>query len=569
MGSTSSVNTLLSSSSPASSSSSINISSLLAAATGASSVGIDVTAAVDAAVYAAQAPERVWQAQQATLHSQISAVTSINTALSQITTDMNALNDPQGALAATTVNSTDSSIVTATSAPGSTAGNHVVTVASLATTSSWYSTPVASASASLGSSSITITQSGGTNSTFDLSGTSEGSLTALAASINAAALGINASVISDSSGSRLALVSQSTGAAANFNVIETTTAATVFNSASLASASSSLPPSSFQVGDGSTSATITVTAGATLSSVAAQINNLGLNFVANVVTDSSGAHLSVANNAGTAVSVSADPVLALKQASTGTDASLTVDGIPITSASNTISGAVPGLSLNLHGVTSGSQVVSLSVTADTAQIGAAIAQFVTDYNSAATLVNTQFSYSSTTSAQGVLGSDASVRSLQSTLLGLGSYTAQGSSATSEASGSATSISSLANLGITMNDDGTLTLDSNKLEEAVSANASGVQNFFQGTALNGFASTTKVNIAVFDDASSGVLQLDLNSMNQQNTALQADINNYESGYIASQRTILTTMYSKAEIALQQLPTQLKQLQAQLGNNSSGG
>ena len=51
MSSVSSVNSLL-----AANSSPVNISSLLAAATGATSVGIDVTSAVDAAIYAAQDP---------------------------------------------------------------------------------------------------------------------------------------------------------------------------------------------------------------------------------------------------------------------------------------------------------------------------------------------------------------------------------------------------------------------------------------------------------------------------------------------------------------------------------
>lgn len=569
MSSSSSVNALLSSSSAASSSSSINISSLLAAATGASSVGIDVTAAVDAAVYAAQAPERLWQAQQATLQSQMTAVTSIQTALGQMTTDLNALNDPLGALAATTVSSSNPSIVTATSAAGTTAGNHVLTVTSLATSSSWYSAPVASASASLGSSALTITQAGGTQTTFNLSSTSASSLTALAHSINAAGIGVNASVISDTSGVRLALVGQSTGAAANFTVSGTAAAATTFNSASLASGSSTLSPSSFQVGDGVTSASITVAAGATLSSVTAQINSQGLNLTASVVTDASGAHLSVTGNGGNAVSISADPALVLTQAKTAADASLTVDNIPITSSSNTVSNAVQGVTFNLQGVTAPNQVVNLDVTADSSQISTAISKFVTDYNSAATLVNSQFTYSSITGSQGLLGSDASIRSLQSTLLGLGSYTAPSSSSSAQSNGSFAPVSSLAGLGITMNNDGTLTLNSTKLDQVISSNPSGMQSFLQGTALNGFANTTQTNLALFDDPSSGVLQSDLKSMSQENTALQTSVSNYESGYIASQRTILTAMYSSAEIALQQLPTQLKQLQAQLGGSSSGG
>ena len=568
MSSASSLNSLLSSASPASSSSSLDISSLLAAATGATSVGIDVTSAVDAAIYAEQAPERIWEAQQSTLQSQISAVTSIQTALSQVTSDLQALNNPQGALAATTVSTSNSSVVTASSTSGAVAGNHVVTVGNLATTASWYSAPVANASASLGSSVFTITQTSGAQTSFNLANSSASSLTQLAASINTAGIGVDASVISDTTGSRLALVSQSTGAASNFTVSDTASAASTFSSASLASGLSPLPASSFQIGDGSNSATITVASGATLSSVADQINQQGLNLSASVVTDSSGAHLAIMGNGASSVSMSEDPVLVLKQPSQGTDASLTVDGIPITSASNSVSNAIPGVTLNLQGTTTGTQVADLQVTADTNQISTAISQFVTDYNSAATLVNSQFNFSSTTSSQGVLGSDASVRSLQSALLAFGSYVVP-SSAKTQASDSASPVNTLADLGITMNNDGTLTLNSSQLDQAISSNPTGVQNFFQGTALNGFAGTSQSDLAVFDDPGSGVLQSDVQNMNSENTDLQTNVNNYESGYIASQRTILTTMYSNAEVALQQLPTQLKQLQAQLGSNSSGG
>ena len=50
-------------------------------------------------------------------------------------------------------------------------------------------------------------------------------------------------------------------------------------------------------------------------------------------------------------------------------------------------------------------------------------------------------------------------------------------------------------------------------------------------------------------------------------LQSQVNDFESGYIASQQTVLTAMYSKAEIALQQLPEEMQQIQGELGNNSN--
>jgi hypothetical protein len=57
------------------------------------------------------------------------------------------------------------------------------------------------------------------------------------------------------------------------------------------------------------------------------------------------------------------------------------------------------------------------------------------------------------------------------------------------------------------------------------------------------------------------------MSSSSAALTSQISDYESDYITNQQTVLTAMYSSAEIALQQLPTQMAQLNAELGHTSS--
>ena len=74
------------------------------------------------------------------------------------------------------------------------------------------------------------------------------------------------------------------------------------------------------------------------------------------------------------------------------------------------------------------------------------------------------------------------------------------------------------------------------------------------------------LKVFTRTSSGSLAVDISNLTQQYNDLQSNVNNFESGYVASQKTLLTTMYSNAEIALQSLPNTMKQIQAELGNNS---
>ena len=561
MSSVSSLNSLLASSTPTSSSasSSINLSSILSAATGATSTGIDVSSAVDAAIYAARAPERQWQAQQATLQAQTSALNSLQTAVQTLTSDLNSLNDPTGAIASKTAVSSDAAIVTASASSTAVPGTHIITVQNMATTSSWYSSPLTSSGVPTGSSTLQITLANGQQASFTLGASGTNSLTALASTINASSLGVSASVINDASGARLALVGQSTGTANAFDVTEVPSAAgSSWSSAQVASSSTQVAAGTYQLNDGANNTSFTVAQGATLSDVSKQINALGLNVTASIATSSSGASLQLTAVNGGSVSMSADPALAMKESNTAKDASLTVDGIPVTSSSNTVTGAIGGVTLNLQGSVAG-MPVSLNVAPDTTRITSLVSQFVTDYNSATSMVNSQFSLSSGSGTQGVLGSDPTVRSLQSALLGLTAYhPATGNS----------QVGSLASLGISVNDDGTLSLDTAQLSDALQTNSQGVQQLLQGSALNGFASAANKQLKVFSDPASGVLNVNLKNIARQYSTLQSEINDFESGYIASQTTVLTSMYSKAEIALQQLPAQLKQLQAQLSNNSNG-
>ncbi len=189
MSSTSLLSSLLGSSN---SSTAVDISSILEAAMGASTPGIDVTSAVSSAVTAAEAPENVWNAEITTLQSQTSDLTQIQTATTNLDNDMQALNNLTGPLSASTVASSNSSVVTATAASGSAAGNNTVVVNNLASTASFTSTTVASATAVLPSESFTITNSSGTAATIT-TGSGVNTLTELETAVNGAGLGVTAS----------------------------------------------------------------------------------------------------------------------------------------------------------------------------------------------------------------------------------------------------------------------------------------------------------------------------------------------------------------------------------------
>jgi len=66
---------------------------------------------------------------------------------------------------------------------------------------------------------------------------------------------------------------------------------------------------------------------------------------------------------------------------------------------------------------------------------------------------------------------------------------------------------------------------------------------------------------------GAFTVDLQSMNSEYNDLQTDITNFQTNYIQPLQTQLQNDYSQAEILLQQLPTEMKQISEELGTNSS--
>jgi flagellar hook-associated protein 2 len=467
MSSVSALNSLLSSSSG------IDISSILQALTGSSSSGIDVNSAVSSSVSAAQQPEANWEAQQSTLQSQSTALTQLQNATTNLDNDVQALNSVTGPLSATLVSSSNAGIVTGSAASGSSVGNVVVVVNSLATTASWSSNTLANESTVLPPETFVITTASGATATIT-TGNGINNLDDLTKAINSENLGLHASVINDANGSRLAITSNNSGSASNFTVS------------------------------------------------------------------------------------SSDPSFSLTQAVAGTNASLQVNGISIASASNTVTGAVPGLTLNLLGASAGTEV-SLSVSHDNSQASTAINQFVTDYNTLIGQLNTQFTDTGT--GEGVLATDSSVRSLQSEILQALSYTAP------PAQGSTTTVPNLSSLGISVNSDGTLSVNNATLNNSLQNNFGDVQNFFQGASLNGFANSLDQQLTSFISPADGAFTVDLKSISTEYSNLQDDINNFETNIITPLRTQLQASFSQAEIALQQLPSEIKNVDAELGLNNN--
>jgi flagellar hook-associated protein 2 len=316
---------------------------------------------------------------------------------------------------------------------------------------------------------------------------------------------------------------------------------------------------SIQVGTNAAS-TITVnSANNTLDGLAQAINVANIGVSANVVNDATGSRLAISSDTSGApgdLTISASAALPqFTKAVTGTNASLTVDGIPISSTSNTVTGTINGVTLNLASQTAGAPI-TLSIGPDVTSQEAAVNAFVSAYNTVAGDLNTQFAVSGSTRSAGPLASDTTLALAQNQLLAATSFATTGSS----------SVNSLADLGISLNDDGTLTVNPSQLSGVLQSNSSGVQSFFDSTRTGSFGASLAGTLNSLVDPISGSITQDGKGLTQTQSDLTQQISDFQLQISASQ-TELTAQYDQVDATLQELPLLLSQINSQLGSLGS--
>jgi flagellar hook-associated protein 2 len=289
----------------------------------------------------------------------------------------------------------------------------------------------------------------------------------------------------------------------------------------------------------------------TLAGLASAINSAGIGVSASVITDSTGSRLSIVSSTSGAAGNFSPPITGtLADGSTsisftgqqGADAVLQVDGVQVTSPSNTVTNAIPGVTFQL--LAQSTTPVQVEITDDTTDIATAVSSFVSAYNAVIGDINTQEANNSSGSPEPLFGSPI-LNQLQSEVTGaLFAGSASGS------------INNITQLGISLNDDGTLTLDADTLTSALNSNLSDVTGFFQNTGSFGQTMTTTLN-NLGTQAPNGAIFL----AQQQNTAeeasLNADITN-ENATLATQKTQLTDELNTANQILQSIPGQLNEI-----------
>ncbi len=414
--------------------------------------GLDVNNIVGQLMEIERRPLSILDGKEARHQAQLSAFGSLKGALSSFQTNISALSDPAN-FTAVTANFSDDAVATANASSSAIAGNFSVEVQALAQAQKLKSENFASPNATIGSGSLTIQFGSYDGGIFTLNpekaaqsitiSPDQASLAGVRDAINDADAGVSASIINDGNGDRLVIASQDTGLS---NALK-----------------------------------ITVTDD--------DLNN----------TDNTGL-------SQLAFDASTGGVSNLTETVAAENAELIVDGIPISKASNTISDAIEGVTLDLLkadiGITK-----TLSIARDTASVQEAIQSFVTAFNDLGTTITNLSRFDAANNQASILTGDATLRSIQSQLR---------SAFNTALSTSGGGLTTLSEIGITFQADGTLDLDTDKLDSVLNDSTKDISTLFAAVGKPSDSQVSFINAA--PETQNGSYALNVTQLATQGSAV---------------------------------------------------
>lgn len=315
---------------------------------------LDVNAIVSQLMTLERRPLGALAQQESAIQSRVSSWGKLKSALASLREALRDVTDPD-ALRPFKAQVSDAAVATVSVGRGASAGSHTIEVLALAQAHRLHSGPFASSNEVLGGGTLTFEYGTWDSAAGTFTANSAkpaesvtieagSSLEAVRDAVNAAGIGVTASIVDDGSAARLVFTSKETGAASSLRV-------TVADD------------------DG----TDTDTAG--LSSLAydpAAAEGAGRNLV---------------------------------EATAAQDASFTLDGIAMTRSANTVSGAIAGVTLTLRSTNAGNPV-TFSVEQDADAVRSAVERFVAGYNDALKVLRELTAYDAATKHAGQLQGDA-------------------------------------------------------------------------------------------------------------------------------------------------------------------
>jgi flagellar hook-associated protein 2 len=310
---------------------------------------------------------------------------------------------------------------------------------------------------------------------------------------------------------------------------------------------------SFTIG-GQTTTAITISANTTLAELKNKINDQNSGVVASVVNDGTNYKLVISSKAtgasngftiNSSLTYGGGSVVAFANGQSPTsgntqdaqNAAFTVNGLGISSASNTVTDAIPGMTLNL--LKAGD--TSVKVTADYTSLKNNIKTLVSEYNNLRKFTAQQ--------ATGPLHGDPVLREalsdVKNALLGRNDNGGR--------------YHYLAEIGLELTSTGDIKLDESKLNTAIDSYPTDLQALFQGTA--GVAGALDGLKDVLDnvDGTAGLIKTTRNSIDTSLKALRGRIDSQQVR-LNLKRQALLKLYTAADAAMSQLSTATGSLQS---------
>ncbi len=291
--------------------------------------------------------------------------------------------------------------------------------------------------------------------------------------------------------------------------------------------------------------TVTIGSDTSLQGIRDSINKAGIGVTASIINDGSGTpyrlvltsdktgtqssmRISADNSAVNDV-VGFDPSVAvqpngMQEKVTAANAALTINGIDITSQSNTVAEAAQGVTLTLKGT----GTTSMNVTRDDASIKTAVQSLVTAYNNVLAASKTLTAFDTDAGTSGALNGDSTLRNI---------LTRMRSMLTTPMSDGKGGTVTLSDMGVEFSLDssnsGTLKINDDKLNKAISSNLSTLTSFFSGA--NGASGMGKTITDYVDslNASGGALSA-------ATDGITSTLKDLETKYTATQDRITATM-----------------------------
>lgn len=454
----------------------------IVSSTGAS--GLPIDSLVSAQMQIEQQPLTDIKTKISSYNTKLSAYSTLKSGLSTFQTAVDKL-ATAAKFNAQTVTASDSTTISATADGTAVNGNYNVTVSQLATSQKLASAAYSSTTDIVGTGKLTISfgtytaAAGSTPASFTANSSKSdivvditsgnNTLAGIRDAINAKNASVTASIVNDGSGNRLVVTSKDTG----------------------------------------------------------EVNSLKIS-----ATDDDGNNTDASGLSALAY----DPLASsnnMTQMMAAKNALLTVDGMSISKATNTVSDVIQGVTLTLKGVTSASN--ALSVATDTTTIQSSVQSFVDAYNALNTSMRNLTKFvSAGSSANGVLLGDSTARNMMVKL----------KSMLSASSPTATTYKTLSDIGVSMGSDGSLTLDSTKLQKAITANVGDVAKLFSPSATTTDPQVTYIGSKT--DTASGTYAVNITQLGSSSVNAVGTINGVAANTTGS---VLTGAGGNASYGLQ--------------------